>query len=240
MMTTAHKRLDKIETFLTPKEWAIRLVDEIRSYPSFSDHFKELVKLPFNERPDQRAFLALKEQAGERHPGRKPGDIQVRQRLTSALWDEFHTLKLLIISVNQTMQAKLERISLEAGLKFSALHSLILEDAFAQTARRPWPGSNRTSAPVLMLDNSTRPCSSNCPHSRKLASYEYHSRACSQKTSQWTSLASGRMEWRTYHAAQGFFCTSRRDQIGSGQAFRRASNSVQGLGGKVDGIDTND
>jgi hypothetical protein len=134
MMTTAHKRLDKIETFLTPKEWAIRLVDEIRSYPSLFDHFKALVKLPFNERPDQRAFGALKEQAGKQHPGRKPEDIQVRQRLTSALWDEFHTLKLLIISVNQTMQAKLERISLEAGLKLFALHSLILEEAFAQTA----------------------------------------------------------------------------------------------------------
>ena len=59
-MTTAHKRLDKIETFLTPKDWAIRLVDEMRSYPSAFDHFKELVKLPFNELPDQRAFLALK------------------------------------------------------------------------------------------------------------------------------------------------------------------------------------
>src|ERR1039457_3702029 len=78
--TTAHKRLDKIETFLTPKDWAIRLVDEMRSYPSACDHVKELVKLPFNELPDQRAFLALKEQAGERHPGRKPEDIHVRQR----------------------------------------------------------------------------------------------------------------------------------------------------------------
>ena len=133
-MTTAHKRLDKIETFLTPKDWAIRLVDEMRSYPSAFDHVKELVKLPFNELPDQRAFLALKEQAGERHPGRKPEDIHVRQRLTFALWDEFQTLKLLIASSNQTMQAKFERISLEAGLKLSALHSLILEEAFAQTA----------------------------------------------------------------------------------------------------------
>ena len=44
--TTAHKRLDEIETHLTPKEWAIRLADEVRKYPDALAHMKALVKLP--------------------------------------------------------------------------------------------------------------------------------------------------------------------------------------------------
>ena len=45
---TAHKRLDGIETHLTPKEWAIRLADEMRKYPDALAHMKALVKLPLH------------------------------------------------------------------------------------------------------------------------------------------------------------------------------------------------
>ena len=70
MMTiTAHKRLDEIETHLTPKEWAIRLADEMRKYPDALAHIKALVKLPLHELPVQRPYFAFEKQAAERHPG---------------------------------------------------------------------------------------------------------------------------------------------------------------------------
>jgi hypothetical protein len=131
--TTAHKRLDEIETHLTPKEWAIRLADEMRKYPDALAHMKALVKLPLHELPVQRPYFAFEKQAAERHPGDNPDDIRARHRLTDALWGEFHTLKLLVRQVDQTMQRKVETISLQAALQLSALHALILEDALAQT-----------------------------------------------------------------------------------------------------------
>ena len=132
--TTAHKRLDEIETHLTPKEWAIRLADEERRYPNGLAYMEALAKLPFDELTVRRAFFALEEQAAEQHPGQKPDDIRARHCLTDALWDEFHTLKLLIRDVNRAMQGKVESIGLEVALRLSSLHALILEDAFSHTA----------------------------------------------------------------------------------------------------------
>ena len=131
--TTAHKRLDELETYLTPKEWAIRLVDEARKYPSAFVHLKSLAKLPINELPMQRPFFAFQKQADERHPGDKPEHIRARHRLTDALWNEFYTLKLLIVRVNQAMERKAESIGLQAAHQLSALHALILEDVLAHT-----------------------------------------------------------------------------------------------------------
>ena len=133
---TAHKRLDEIETHLTPKEWAVRLADEMRKYPDALAHMKALVKLPLHELPVQRPYFAFEKQAVERHPGDKPDDIRARHRLTDALWKEFQTLKLLIRQVDRTMQRKVETISLQAALQLSALHAMILEDALTHTATR--------------------------------------------------------------------------------------------------------
>jgi hypothetical protein len=131
--TTAHKRLAAIETHLTPKEWAIRLAGEPRKYPDLLAHLKALVKLPLHELPVQRPYLAFEKQAAERHPGNQPEDIRARHRLTDALWNEFHTLKLLIRRVNQAMRCKAESMGLQAALRLSALHALVLQDALAQT-----------------------------------------------------------------------------------------------------------
>ena len=90
--TTAQKRLDEIETYLTPTDWAIRLADEMRKYPDPLAYMKAMVKLPLHELPMQRPLFAFEKQAAAQHPGKKPDDIRARHRLTSALWREFHTL----------------------------------------------------------------------------------------------------------------------------------------------------
>jgi hypothetical protein len=134
--TTAHKRLDEIETYLTPKEWAIRLADEARKHAGPVAYVRALAKLPLDELPMRRPYFAFEEQAGYRHPGHKPEDIRARNHLTEALWSEFHTLGLLWWWVNMAMQRKVESIGSQAALRLSALHALILQDALAQTARQ--------------------------------------------------------------------------------------------------------
>jgi hypothetical protein len=132
--TTAKKRLEEIETYLTPKEQAIKLADEMRKYPDALACMKALVKLPLRELPVQRPFYAFERQAAEQHPGDEPEDIRARNRRTHELWREFHKLKLLMRDVNRAMQEKIERIALQVALRLSALHALILQDAFAHTA----------------------------------------------------------------------------------------------------------
>jgi hypothetical protein len=131
---TAKTRLDDIETYLTPKEWAIRLADESRKYPDALAHMKAMVKLPLDELPMQRPYFALEEQATKRHPGYKPDQIRARNRLREDLWAEFRTLALLIRLVNRTIQHQVEQVGLEAALRFAVLHGWILEDAFGRAA----------------------------------------------------------------------------------------------------------
>jgi hypothetical protein len=134
--TTARQRLDEIENYLTPKEWAIRLAGEWRKYPDALACMKALAKLPFDELPVRRPYFAFEEQAGELHPGEEPEDPRARHRLTHELWHEFHVLKLLIRRVNEEMQRKVESICWQAAFQWSALHALILQNACGRTATR--------------------------------------------------------------------------------------------------------
>ena len=118
---TANKRLDEIETHLTPKEWAIRLADEMRKYPGVVAYMKALVKLPLHELPTQRPYYVFEKQASELHPGSKPDDIRARHRRTSALWNEFHTLTLQIRDVVMTMEWRGEIIGMKAAAMLSVL-----------------------------------------------------------------------------------------------------------------------
>jgi len=133
--TSAHKRLNELEGYLTPKQWAIRLADEGRKYPDAVACTKAMAKLPLDQLLVRRPYFAFVAQARERHPGRKPGDIEAQRRLTGTLWEEFHVLKLLIREVNLAMWRKVEGMGLEAALKFSRLQTLILQDIITAMVR---------------------------------------------------------------------------------------------------------
>jgi hypothetical protein len=118
---TAHKRLDEIETHLTPKEWAIRLAVEARNYPDALAYLKALAKLPLHELLVLRPYFAFEKQAAELHPGSKPDDIRDRHHRTSARWNEFHTLSLLIRDVGMTMEWRVGIIGMKAAAMLSVL-----------------------------------------------------------------------------------------------------------------------
>lgn len=127
------KRLDKIEIELTPKEWAIRLIDEIRSYPSEKDFLKAITTRTYHESPYWQPFYALAEQAEDRFPGSKPQAISKRNELDQKLRMEFHALKILITFVNETIKSKTEIYRLKADAFVTQLRHLILQDAFLRT-----------------------------------------------------------------------------------------------------------
>jgi len=127
-ISTNMKRLDKVEIQLTPKEWAIRLADEMRK----SSHTEFLKK----EASAFKAFPALQKQAEEKYPGTKTEDIQARKRLYRNLQIEFHVLKKLLAKVNEAILNRAEKAGLEAALEISTLQTIIVQDAFGRTARK--------------------------------------------------------------------------------------------------------
>lgn len=127
---TAKKRLEKIEDKLTPKEWAIRFADEIRKYPSIDELCLAQIKTGVST--VHTAQEKLVEQAAARHPGRKAYAEQRADVKRTQI--EFETLKNLVFKVNETVTKRAENAGTEAALKMQTLQTIILQDAFGQTA----------------------------------------------------------------------------------------------------------
>jgi len=135
--TTIKKRLDEAEARLTPREWAIRLADEIRKYPSIDEAIKASLKVTNEEAVlGDRPYQALAKQAEERHPGNRPDEMAAFNKLSEKLWTEYQTLRNLIFHINSTVMERLEVFGLKAALKLSTLQTVILQDAFGRTARK--------------------------------------------------------------------------------------------------------
>ena len=130
-MGRVEKRLNQIETKLTPKEWAVRRAAELRESRTFQAFCLAITRVSV-EKPGE----ALTKQAEERYPGKKPEDIRARNALLRKLWTDYGTLTNLQNSVNKETAEGTQRIGLQAALKLSALHTLILQDAFGRTASK--------------------------------------------------------------------------------------------------------
>jgi hypothetical protein len=133
-ISSKEKRLDVIEIMMTPKEWAIRSLDETQRTGGENPKTKqELLDI---SRRISAAFDALSKQAEEKHPGNKPEDRQARTRLERELHLEYHALKKLIGKVNEETERRAALAGLDAALKISTLQTIILQDAFGRTARK--------------------------------------------------------------------------------------------------------
>jgi hypothetical protein len=130
------KRLNAVEVALTPKDWSIWLADQIRSHPSETDFIRAFSKGAFDEVPFVRPYLALKEQAEQRYPGKKPEDNRAMVKMNRALRQEYHALKSLILSVNGEIKTKTEVAGLKAASKLATLETVVLQDAFGRTAKK--------------------------------------------------------------------------------------------------------
>lgn len=134
--TMAKSRLDEMEMQLSPKEWAIRLADEIREYPGLQAYIEAALKSPASKAALYRPYRALQELAAKHHPGRKPEDITARNQLAKKLAMEFHALKQIILDINERLLKKEEVLGLSAALRLAQLQTLVLQDAFGETVRK--------------------------------------------------------------------------------------------------------
>jgi hypothetical protein len=127
-LATTEKRLENIECNLTPKEWAIRLADEIRSYPTGDDFYDAMSEYPdSNETPIVKPFFMLDRLVEKQHPGNNPQAISERNRLCRKLRGEYHALKLLISDTNDKMKRQAEIFDLKATIHFWMLDTLRLK-----------------------------------------------------------------------------------------------------------------
>jgi hypothetical protein len=119
------KRLDKIELLLTPKQWAIRLADESRRYPSHEAFMQGIAKGTYRQSPFAAPFYCLAEQAKEHWPkdARKEFDLSNKLRM------EFQSLKSLINYINNEILIRAERDGLRGALQVSKLQIVSLRGA---------------------------------------------------------------------------------------------------------------
>lgn len=126
MRESTTRRLDELEVQLTPKEWAIRLAEEMRRHPSEKDFWKSLAKGTYRETPFVKPFFKLAEQAEKRHHAKDAANSRLRNRLNRDLRREFAALRGLLWIINDEMDQKAELIKLRAAVKLSRLHSIVL------------------------------------------------------------------------------------------------------------------
>jgi hypothetical protein len=125
MTTSGQKRLDEVEVYLTPKEWAIRLAKEMREHPSEAAFWKSTTKREYRDWPWIVPFRKLAQQAEARRSGKRPEDIDQRIQHNQKLRTEFQSLKMFIVTTNQIIRHKAEIIALKTALKVSTLQTLI-------------------------------------------------------------------------------------------------------------------
>jgi hypothetical protein len=144
---TRQKRLDRIEVQLTPKEWAIRMAQEIRQLPSGLAYARALAE-GYVQDLKSKAYCALRQQAEERHPGKRPENISACTKYKRNLHMELHALEMLMAQVNEAISVKADNAMLEVALNLAKLHALILQDAFGRTAGKAaqWAEAHKPSS----------------------------------------------------------------------------------------------
>ena len=128
------KQLDEMELELTPKQWAIRLVDDFRRYPNQLEFLRDMAEKTYRESPFIKPFFALQAQVERRHAGHKPEDLRSRHELNKKVRMEFHALKGLVNNVNRGLEIDTEIARLKTSALACLLHKLIQEDAFGRTS----------------------------------------------------------------------------------------------------------
>ncbi|HEV3220288.1 MAG TPA: TonB family protein [Candidatus Acidoferrales bacterium] len=129
---TKQERLDSFEIQLAPKEWVIRLADELRRLAAEGDAQGAMPTEVFLESQNLGPFTGLFEQANRLRPGNELEDIRARNRLSRKLQTEYEGMKALILKVNEAVKEKTESLRTKVALELCTLYKLILDDGLVQ------------------------------------------------------------------------------------------------------------
>ena len=136
-MTITTKRMDEVEMNLTPKEFAIVLVNTMRQFPSLDAFATDQIHFPSGDDSVMIKPYNLLVQQVEKRYGRMTDDQRrAANKEIRKLQAEFHTLKLLVNRINQALVAKAQTAGLEAALRAQILQATMMQDSFSRTARK--------------------------------------------------------------------------------------------------------
>jgi hypothetical protein len=135
-MTIKQKRISAIEAALTPKEWAIWLADQMRSYPSKEDLMRTIAKGSRQASPFLKPYQGMRQQAEDRYPGDKPEAVRARIIFNKEQRFEYKSLLELIDMANEITETGAKTFGMKAALKLARLETIVLQDAFGRTARK--------------------------------------------------------------------------------------------------------
>ncbi len=135
MTSALSKRLDKVETELTPKEWGIRIADEVSQCETFASFLDEQVKKPETGTLG-RCGKALRQVVEKKHPGKTAESIRAFNKAMADAILESRTLINLILDVNQNLTERAEKAGFQAAWNLQVLQTIILQDSFSRTAAK--------------------------------------------------------------------------------------------------------
>src|SRR6266478_10252967 len=133
-IASQQRSVEELETYLSPKEWIIRLLQKVRSYPNEDDFFKAIAKEDYLECLMTKPFVKLDQQALSVYPGKHPLNIKQRNDLSRELRTEFQKLRIFIYRFNRIIEENAKSILMAAGLQDSRLANLLQRDYFNEVA----------------------------------------------------------------------------------------------------------
>ncbi len=131
-VASEHRRLDDVEIYLSPKEWAIQLTQQMRLYSNEEDFWKAIAKENYRDCLLIKPISKLDQQAQATYPDKS--DISQRIELSQKLRTEFQELKIFICKFNAIIERNADIIIRVVGLAASQLEIQLQEDHFCSVA----------------------------------------------------------------------------------------------------------
>ncbi len=133
-IASQQRSLEKLEIYLSPKEWILRLVQKIRSCQNENDFRKAIAKEDYRECLMTKPFVKLDQQAQSVYPGKSSPDIDQRIELSRKLQTEFQELSIFISRFNRIIEENAKSIMMAAALQDSRLENLLQKRLFCEVA----------------------------------------------------------------------------------------------------------
>ena len=122
-LASGQRRLEDVEIYLSPEEWAIQLTQQMRLYSTEEDFWTAVTKETYQECLFIKPLSKFDQQAQAAYPDKS--DINQRIELSQELRTEFQELKIFINKLNGITRNMTDSIALAAGVQDLRLENLL-------------------------------------------------------------------------------------------------------------------
>jgi hypothetical protein len=131
-IASEHRRLEDVEIYLSPREWAIQLTQQMRLYSNEEDYWTAITKENYRDCLLIKPLSKFDQQAQAAYPDKS--DIRQRIELSQKLRTEFQELKIFISNLNGITHHMTDSVVLAASEQSWRLENLFLENRFCRVA----------------------------------------------------------------------------------------------------------